>query len=94
MVLYIFSEVRFLVNLVFENVLEPSPTYLFLQLALTLLQFRDVSRALSQHGLLLLERKLELQVLLTGALTNQAEPVELLLQRGHLEREEQGTREV
>lgn len=61
-------------------------------MALTLLQLRDVTSALSQHGLLLLERKLQLQVLLTGALTNQAGTVEPLLQRGHLRREEQGRR--
>jgi len=72
-------------------VFELSPTNLCLQLALTVLQFRDVSSALSQHGLLPLERKLQLQVLLSGALTNQTGPVELLLQRGHLRRQRQGT---
>lgn len=67
-----------------------SPSYLSLQLTLALLQLRDVGRAFSQHGLLLLERKLQLQVLFTGALTNQTGAVELVLQRGHLRREEQG----
>lgn len=61
-----------------------SESDLCLQLALTLLQFRDVSRALRQHGLLLLEGELQLQVLLVGVLTNQTSTVELLLQRGHL----------
>ena len=54
------------------------------------LQVRDVGGALSQHGLLLLERKLQLQVLLAGSLTLQAGAVEPLLQRRHLRREEQG----
>lgn len=58
--------------------------YLFLQLALALLQFTDACGALCQHGLLLLQRELQLQVLLTGALTNQAGAVELLLQRTNL----------
>lgn len=66
-----------------------SLTHLCLQTALTLLQLRDVSSALGQHGLLLLERELQLQVLLVGALTNQAGTVELLLQRGHLRMQEQ-----
>lgn len=67
---------------VFENVF--NKLNLCLQLALTLLQFRDMSTALSQHRLLLLERKLQLQVLLIGALTNQSGTVEVLLQGGHL----------
>lgn len=58
--------------------------YLSLQKALALLQLGDAGRALGQHGLLLLERNLELQVLLAGALANQPGAVELLLQRGHL----------
>lgn len=59
-------------------------TYLCLQLVLALLQLRDVSVALSQHGLLLLEGKLQLQVLLVGALTDLSGTTELLLQRRHL----------
>lgn len=84
-VMYRFSDSHFLLTRYFKSF-----SYLFLQLTLTLLQFRDVSRALGQHGLLLLEWKLQLQVLLAGALTHQAGTVELLLQGGHLEREEQG----
>lgn len=59
-----------------------------MQLALALLQLRNTSAALCEHGLLLLERKLQLQVLLTGALTNQSGAVKLLLQRGHLKSRE------
>lgn len=59
-----------------------------MQLALALLQLRNSSAALCEHGLLLLERKLQLQVLLTGALTNQSGAVKLLLQRGHLKSRE------
>lgn len=58
--------------------------HLFLQLALALLQLRNPSRALSQHGLLLLQGHLQLQVLLTGALTDHIGTVKLLLQKGHL----------
>lgn len=65
-------------------------TDLCLQLALTLLQFGDVSSALRQHGLLLLEGKLQLHVLLIGVLTNQTSAVELLLQRGHLKNRRAG----
>lgn len=60
------------------------PTHQRLQLALTLLQFMDVSRALAQHGLLLLQRQLQLQVLLSGALTDLSGAAELLLQDGGL----------
>lgn len=59
-------------------------TDLFLQLALALLQLRNPIRALSQHGLLLLQTHLQLKVLLTGALANRSGAVELLLQEGHL----------
>lgn len=62
--------------------------HLPVQLALALLQLRNSSAALCEHGLLLLERKLQLQVLLTGALTNQSGAVKLLLQRGHLKSRE------
>lgn len=55
-----------------------------LQLALTFLQLRDVSSAVSEHGLLLLQRNLQLQVLLVGALTHLSGATELLLQGGHL----------
>lgn len=59
-------------------------TYLGLQLVLTFLQFRDASSAVSQHGLLLLQRQLQLQVLLVGALTDLSGTAELLLQGGRL----------
>lgn len=61
-----------------------SLTYKGLQLILTFLQFRDMSSALSQHCLLLLQRQLQLQVLLVGALTDLSGTTELLLQDGRL----------
>lgn len=67
-----------------------SLTYLCVQLALALLQLRNTRSALSQHSLLLLQGKLQLQVLLTLTLTNQAGAVELPLQRGYLNRKDQG----
>lgn len=64
-----------------------------MQLALTLLQFRDVSSALGQHGLLPLQGNLQLQVLLVGALTDLSGTTELLLQGGRLKNEGGGERE-
>lgn len=70
-----------------------SLTYKCLQLVLTFLQFRDVSSALSQHRLLLLQRQLQLQVLLIGALTDLSGTTELLLQDGHLKNKRPDKRE-
>lgn len=55
-------------------------TNLCLQLTLALLQLGDASGTLRHHGLLLLQRKLQLNVLLVGAPANQGGTAELLLQ--------------
>lgn len=55
-----------------------------MQLVLTFLQVRDASGALGQHRLLLLQRALQLQALLVGALTDLSGTAELLLQDGRL----------
>lgn len=71
-------------HLAVSNKASNTLTHLRLQLALTFLQFRDASSAVSQHGLLLLQRQLQLQVLLIGALTDLRGTAELLLQGGGL----------
>lgn len=54
-------------------------TNLCLQLSLNLLQLDDASGTLCQHGLLLLQRELKLNVLLVNAVANQSGTAELLL---------------
>lgn len=55
-------------------------TNLCLHLSLNLLQLGDASGTLRQHGLLLLQRKLQLNVLLVDAPANQSGTAKLLLQ--------------
>lgn len=58
----------------------PLQTDLCLQLSLNVLQLGDASGTLRQHGLLLLQRKLQLNVLLVNTPANQSGTAELLLQ--------------
>lgn len=67
---------------------------LCLQLTLALLQLRDASGTLRQHGLLLLQRKLQLNVLLVTALANQSGTAELLLQGESLRSGESETQQT